>query len=152
MNDNNVGRFDPEKEEWDSYCERLEAYFKANEVTEAEPMAARLIALMGPKAYGVLRTLCAPQKPSALAYNDLKVLFDGHYGVKHLHLAERTKFYARRQLPKETATLFLAALRCIAQNCNFGDGLSDHLRDIFVSGMRSEATRKRLLIEKDPKS
>ena len=46
-------------------------------------------------------------------------------------------------------TDYLAELRRLTAHCEFGDHLSEALRDRLVCGLRSEATQKRLLTEPD---
>ena len=43
--------------------------------------------------------------------------------------------------------MFVAALRKLAEHCEFGDVLNDILRDRLVCGLRNEAAQKRLLTE-----
>ena len=50
-----IGEFDHEKEDWPAYQERMELFLQANAV---------FLTLIGPKTYGLLRNLVAPEKPS----------------------------------------------------------------------------------------
>ncbi|KAK3556351.1 hypothetical protein QTP70_007083 [Hemibagrus guttatus] len=43
----------------------------------------------------------------------------------------------------------MAELWRLAEHCQFGDGLSDMLRDRLVCGLHSESMQKRLLTERD---
>ena len=56
-----MGTFDPE-EDWYSYVERLEQYCEANGIENAEKKRATLLSCCGPKTYGLIRGLVAPDK------------------------------------------------------------------------------------------
>ena len=59
------------------------------------------------------------------------------------------RFYKRD--PKETEGIkaYAASLKKLAEHCDFGDTLSDALRDRLVCGMRDGAMQKRLLGKAD---
>ena len=58
--------YDESTEDWESYVERIEEYFKANDVDDEKKVPC-LIATMGSKTYGLLKSLLAQanqgQKP-----------------------------------------------------------------------------------------
>ncbi len=58
----NIQEFDPQVETITTYLERLELYFDANTVA-AEKKVSALLYGIGPKVYGVLRSLLAPTCP-----------------------------------------------------------------------------------------
>ena len=64
---------------------------------------------------------------------------------KPLVIAERFRFHRRGQSPGESVANFVAELRRLATNCEFGTHLDEALRDRFVCGLSSEASQKRLL-------
>ena len=64
-------------------------------------------------------------------------------------IAERFKFLGRRQQANETVLEFVAQLRKMAEHCRFGAMLGESLRDLFVRGLHSETTQKKLLSEAD---
>jgi len=64
-------------------------------------------------------------------------------------IAERFNFYRRNQEPGESIATYVAELRRLTTDCTFDAYLNDALRDKFVCGLRSEATQRRLLAEKD---
>ena len=61
--------------------------------------------------------------------------------------AERFSFYRRSQLVGESVADFVAELRRLARNCQFGDFLDEALRDRLVCGLQNEAIQRRLLTE-----
>ncbi len=71
----NIQEFDPQVETITTYLERLELYFDANTVA-AEKKVSALLYGIGPKVYGVLRSLLAPTRPLVWRRRPLTFLFD----------------------------------------------------------------------------
>ena len=63
-------------------------------------------------------------------------------------IAERYKFHQRAQKDGESVAQYLAALRKLAEKCEFGEFLDQALRDKLVCGIRNETIQRRLLTEK----
>ena len=84
---------------------------------------------MGSKAYGLLRSLLAPTKPTEKKFEDLVKVMKDHLNPKPLVTAERFKFHKINQKEGETIAEYLAALRKLADACNFQDFLGEALRD-----------------------
>ena len=62
-------------------------------------------------------------------------------------IAERYRFYVRNQAEGESISKYVAPLKKMSQNCEFGQFLQDALRDRFVCGLRNDHIQKRLLSE-----
>ena len=56
----------------------------------------------------------------------------------------RYKFNAHSQNNKECIADFVASLRHLAENCEFGTSLDDMLRNRLVCGLRDARVQKRL--------
>ncbi|XP_060070306.1 uncharacterized protein LOC132550276 [Ylistrum balloti] len=132
---------------WDEYVERVEQYFIANGVEDADKQRSILLTVMGQKMYGLVRNLTSPAKPSAKTYDELKTLISQHLKPKPLIIAERFKFYQRNQHSNETVCQYVAGLRRLSEHCEFGAFLDDALRDRFVSCLSSIPTQRKLLTE-----
>ena len=59
-----IGEFNPQREDWTSYTERLQKNFAANEIEEAAKQKAVLLSVVGAETYQLMRSLTAPQKPT----------------------------------------------------------------------------------------
>lgn len=129
--------FDDSQESWANYTERLEQYFIANEVADNKKVPA-LLSLIGPKTYGLLRDLTAPEKPSSKSFVDLVAILQAHLAPKPLVIAERFRFHKREQKEGESVNAYAAELRRLAEHCEFGTNLNDSLRDRFVCGLRQD--------------
>lgn len=143
-----IEEFDCANEDWETYIERVELYFIANDA-EDEKKAPTLLSLMGLKTYGLLRNLLAPQKPASQTFQVIVNTLKNHLSPKPLVIAERFHFHNRNQSKEESISEYVAELRRLTQFCEFGAGLSDALRDRLVCGMHCQSTQKRLLSEKD---
>ena len=148
-----VGTIEPfcvAKGDWQSYSERLEQFFLANQV-EGERKVATFLTVIGEEAYSLLRTVVAPEKPSGKSFEELVGALKTHLNPKPIVIAERFKFHQRNQQEDETISTYLAELRRLTEHCDFGNYREEALRDRFVCGLVNEAIQKRLLTEKDMK-
>ncbi len=143
-----IGPFDTNVEDWTSYSERLEQYFVANGIPEDKKVAG-LIGEIGGETYKLLRKLTFPAKPSTKSYTELVELLQKHLAPPPIVIAERFRFHKRDQQQHENVNDYVAELRQLAINCNFGDYLNEALRDRFVCGLRREAMQRALLSEAD---
>ena len=71
----------------------------------------------------------------------------GYYKPKVLEVEESYRFHHTLQSENETVTEYANKLKRLAVNCNFGAYLTRALRDQFVGGVKSQATKKKLLSE-----
>lgn len=132
---------------WDEYIERLEHFFTANEIEDADKMKSILLTVCGHKMYGLIRNLTSPNKPADKTYAELKTLIAQHLKPKPLAIAERFRFYQRNQGKQETVSQYIAELRKLSEFCEFGEFLNQALRDRLVCGLSSVATQRKLLAE-----
>eukprot|EP00731_Ephydatia_muelleri_P004078 Em0002g254a len=120
--------FDTDLEPITAYLERVELYFSANGIGEDKKLAI-LLSVIGPKTYGVLRNLLAPSRPQEKKFSEVTEVLIRHFEPKLIVIAERFSFYRRSQLVGESVADFVAELRRLARNCQFGDFLDEALRD-----------------------
>ena len=143
-----LGEFNPDSEKISTYLERLNLFIEANSV-DADKKVAVLLTVIGAKDYALLQGLVAPANPREKSVDELMQALRSHYEPKPVIIAERFRFYKRSQSSGETIAAFVAELRRLAINCDFGNFLDDALRDRLVCGVRSEQTQRRQLTEKD---
>ncbi|XP_067022224.1 uncharacterized protein [Acropora muricata] len=138
------------------YSERLNSYLNnIGQVTaDASDTAKReadkrkvavTIFLIGKQTYSTLKDLCLPNLPAEKTYDQLTEILKGYYKV--LEVAESYRFHHTLQSENETVTEYANKLKRLAVNCNFGTYLTRALRDQFVGGVKSQATKKKLLTE-----
>ena len=143
-----IGEYDPQTENITSYLERLSLYMDANSVA-AERKVPVLLTVIGAKAYGILKSLTSPDLPKDKSLDELQKALKAHFDPQSKVIAERFRFYQRSQTENESVADFAADLRRLTIRCNFGDFLSQALRDKFVCGVKNTSIQKRLLTEED---
>ena len=138
-----------EDEDWEQYVERLEFYFEAKDITDEAKMKATLLSVCGASTYKLMSDLVAPQKPKEKTFLELKEIVQRHLKPKPSVIVQRYKFNTRSQQSGETIAEFVANLRHLSQDCNYGEVLADMLRDRLVCGVASDRLQRRLLAEQD---
>lgn len=138
--------FDMTSGNWTLYVERLEMYFKVNNV-DKNMWLAILITGIGDQTYELLSTLCSPSKPSELTYEKAVTMLKNHLQPKPAVMAERFRFRQRRQKDDENITQYLTEIKKLSKTCEFGGNLEENLRDQLVCGVKSDVIRQRLFAE-----
>lgn len=138
--------FNVNKDDWESYTERMEMYFLANDV-ETTKQTATLLTKVGAETYQLIKNLCAPTKPSAKEYKDIVKLISDHLCPKPSEAMERCKVHKASQSPTESIANFVARLKSLALYCNFED-VDNRLRDQLICGL-SDHNTKTLLFKED---
>lgn len=138
-----IGEFKEEDGSWSQYIERMEHYFIANAIEDVDRRRAILLSVCGASIYKLMSSLCAPQKPGKLSYSELVILVTTHREPKPSVIVERFKFNSRAQSHGETVSNYLSELRRLADNCEYGEFLSEMLRDRMVCGVRNERIQRR---------
>ncbi|XP_069109851.1 uncharacterized protein [Argopecten irradians] len=141
-----IDNFDDSVESWKCYQERLEQFFKANEVPNGKKVPV-LLSVIGGKPYSILHDLVAPDLPGDKSYVDLVGVLNGHFNPQPLQIAERFRFHKRDQKSGESIREFNAAIRKLSEHCGFGQSLDETLRDRLVCGLRNDNIQKKLLSE-----
>ena len=137
--------FDSTQEEWTEYVERLDSYFIANDLTDPAKKRAILVNAVGPKTYRLIKTLCLPDKPQDYSFGGIVERVKTHFHPKPSPIIKRYEFNERKQKPGESIAEFLAAIRKIADDCEYGTVLDDMLRDRLVFGVADKRLQNRFL-------
>ncbi len=145
----NFGTFNSSEEDFKSYSERMEQYFVVANITQEKDRVATMISMMGSRSYAKLKDLCAPTSPKELKYDEICKKMTDYYSPEKPTLANRFKFYRRKQLENETITDFLINLMRLAEKCNFGDFRDTAIRDALVCGVRDLTIQTKLLGKSD---
>ena len=69
-------------------------------------------------------------------------MFKDHFEPHVLTVAERQKFYCRRQTETESVVDFITALTKLSLTSSFETHLQDALRDQFIAGLRSDVIKR----------
>ncbi len=144
-----VGEYVEGQEEWRQYAERMQHYFAANGVENADKKRAILLSVVGPATYKLISSLVAPVKPGEKTYEQLVTLLTEHYNPKPSEIVQRFRFNSRFRQAGESVATYVSQLRAIAIDCNFGTSLDQMLRDRIVCGVNNDRIQQRLLAEKE---
>lgn len=68
-----ITEFNIDTESWSQYTERLKQYFIANDIVDKVKQRATLLSVCGAKAYGLMRSLVSPVKPSDKLLKELYI-------------------------------------------------------------------------------
>ena len=142
--------FDAENESVKSYTARAKIYFRANSIPDGI-QASVLLSCIGGKTYDILESLLAPAPLDEATLDTLVLTLEEHFQPKPNVIAQRFTFHQRNQKPTESIAEYLAALRKLAIDCDFGakEVLEATLRDRLVGGIRNTALQKKLLSTKN---
>jgi transposase InsO family protein len=157
--------FSGKAEDLDCYLERLELYLFANDlgnldlrddnsnqaavIARENKRRAVFLSVIGGPIYSVLRNLVSPAKPTDKSYDDLVKALKDHYNPAASVAVSRFKFHSRNKLAGESVGNYVSELRKLAEDCNFGETLSDMLRDRLLCGINEDNIQKKLLITKN---
>lgn len=143
-----MDEFDPSIKAATNDMERAQIYFEANDIAEAKKVST-FLSVIGKKTSVVLRDFVSLDNPKDKTRNQLVEVLKQHYKPVMLVIAERFTFHCRCQQPGESVAEFVAELNKMSLNCKFGTYLDNTLCGRLVCGLRSEATQKKLLTEKN---
>lgn len=134
-------------ENWPQYVERLQFYFKANDIDNGDKQVSIFLSVCGPKCYNLLRNLLTPVKPGDKTLAELCKVLEDYYTPAPSEIVERFKFNSRSRKKCENISCFVAELRKLAEHCNYNDHLENMLRDRLVCGINDPRMQRRLLSE-----
>ncbi|XP_049268704.1 uncharacterized protein K02A2.6-like [Rhipicephalus sanguineus] len=140
--------FDETASSWDAYRVRLEAYFEGNDITDSSKRRALLVASLSDSVVRVLQGRCPSTPVNSLTYEDVVKVLEEHYSPQVNETAASHAFFVRRQGDNEAVKDFVAYLRRLAKDCNFGSFLDRMLRDRIVCGIRDDEARRFLLTQR----
>ena len=122
-------------------------YFVANDVADGAKKRSILLSACG-ATYKIIRNLVEEDKLDTTSYDDIVKLVKAHFDPTPSAIMQRYKFNTRTREEGESVAAYVAALRDIAQHCEYKENLQDMLRDRLVCGVRHKGITNRLLAEK----
>ena len=139
--------FDLKRHNFLKYVQRVQHYFKANNITEDRKKAV-FLSVLGYETYEILANIFT--NPEKEDFDTLVDRLTNHFYPKSSIVAERYKFGCCHQGDSESLTDFIADLRRLSTCCNFkADALDENLRDRFICSLTQEYIWSRLLTETD---
>jgi len=87
--------YNPGKEDWKSYIERMQMFFTANDVKDAGKPRATLISSCGPSTYRQINDVLAPETLSDVSFVDLVTKMTDHFQPPPSEIMQRYWFNMR---------------------------------------------------------
>ncbi|XP_055701801.1 uncharacterized protein K02A2.6-like [Phlebotomus papatasi] len=144
-----VEKFQPQSGKWKRWVKRLETTFELFQVQDEVTRTRMLLHYMGAEAYDKLSDRVAPKEPEDLRYNEIVQELTVCYDPAPLEIVEIYNFHTSRQEENETIDEFLSRLRKLSANCGFAcsvcDNLNKTLRNQFVTGLKNQTMRNRIM-------
>ena len=140
-----IDAFNPEHEEWPQYIERLDQFFKANELTgddKATKWRATFLMVIGPGPYKLLRSLISPVKPIDKMYDDLVKKLTEHYSPTPSEVMQRFWFNSCSRKEGESVAAYMAELRRLVEHCNYRATLDKMLQDRLIWGINDAGIQR----------
>lgn len=103
------------------------------------------LSVTGPSLYSLICSLCTPDAPNTVAFDVLVQKLNDHFLPKPLEILCWFKFNKRDQRKGETISDFMAEVRKLSENCNFGIQLNSMLWNRPVCGIFDEEIQRKLL-------
>lgn len=129
-------------EPWESYVERLDMYFLAVGITDADAEKKKgiLLASVGKEVYQLMKNLLGrEEKPHSKTYTELCNLVKKHKTPTPPWQSERLKFLNRDRNHGETVMNYVAELKRLAHTCRFSEHEYENaLRDRLMHGIKDE--------------
>ena len=121
-----LSEYNSSKEDWQSYIERLELYFTANDIDDEVKRKAILLTSCGIECYHLFKGLTTPRKP-VKTFIELVTLMANHENLKRNPIAERFVLNMCNRKLGESISQYMAELRRLSQYCEYGDSLESML-------------------------
>ncbi|XP_058796648.1 uncharacterized protein K02A2.6-like [Phymastichus coffea] len=144
----NINEFNVEKDDSILWYDRLQQYYESNDVVEDKKVSV-FLTLIGSEGYALLKDLCIPVNPANKTLQELERIMREHKKSKPNVVTQRFLFKTRKQKEGESVMSFIASLRKISIDCEFGATLEENLRDQILIGVTSKEIKKKLLSEKN---
>ena len=115
-----IAEFCLEKENWTSYIERLHNYFIANDVV-AEEKKRVILSACGVATFKLVRTLVSSAEIEATSFSEIVQVLKDHFDPVPSAIMQRFKFNSRIRAAGESVSKYIAALRSLAEHCQYKD-------------------------------
>ena len=110
-----LGEFNPSRQDWISYAERLEFYFTANDIVTEKKQQAIMLSVCGAETYRLIRDLVAPTKHTEKPFAELVKIVKNHHQPPPSTISQWFYFNTRIEEMEETVSEFVAGLRRLSE-------------------------------------
>ncbi|XP_042149589.1 uncharacterized protein LOC121837828 [Ixodes scapularis] len=137
---------------WPAWKEAFLSYLHATGIHDVPPAQKKhvLFSMLGVEGQRIVSAFQLNTVPATEHLNEFEAFLaalEKHFEFSGCVALERKKLRSRTQLPGETVSEFLAALRHQGSFCAYGTALDEHLCDVFLEGLDSRRVQDRILRE-----
>ena len=114
----NIGQpseFDPQTESIVAYIERMQLFFRANDI-KAPKQVPVLLSLIGSKNYSLLRDLMSPILPQEATFDEVAKVLEEHFEPQPSVIAERFKCHNCKQQSSQSVADFCSRTEKVGQH------------------------------------
>ena len=131
-------------QEWAEYCEQMDFYFCANEITEAKQRKSILLASVGNDTFKLIRNLIGKEqlKAETTTLDVIVQRVKNHLAPRPNYIFARSDFFDCVRKPGQSVAEFIVVLRKLSEHCKFIN-LDEMLRDKLVNGLKDMQTQRR---------
>ena len=146
-----VTTFDPRgdphslSQRWERWQKSFSYFITASGIGNDARKKALLLHTLGTETQELFETL----PDAGESYDEALAALTASFIPQKNVTFERSVFNNANQQSQETIEQYVSRLRKLAQNCEYGNSLNDHLRDRVVSGCKGNKYREKLLAEKN---
>ena len=140
-----VRSFDPEVEKWEYYLPYFELELEAANIVEEDGRRDALLRKVGSKSFKMLFDHYRPRPLRECSYAELLGTLKGFYEEALSVTAERVAFNLRKREKNEKIRQFVNDLRALAGRCEFGNSLTERIRDQIIVGINNSDWQYELL-------
>ncbi|XP_065895806.1 uncharacterized protein [Dysidea avara] len=144
-----IAPFDPDTDKRTEYIKHLQFYFTTNNIRDGPKQKAILLSNCGASTFRILRSIVLPDALMDVTFTTLVNKMKEHWEPKSSVIVQCFQFNSRQRASNETVAEYMAALRKLAEHCNYGHSLNEMLGDRLVCRIANPTIQKRLLAEPD---
>ena len=104
---------------------------------------------LGPATFCRIGSLLTVARLGTIEYDELVTAVKDFYDPKPSIIAQRFRFNTKQKNPTESVAAYVAAIRRLAEHCDFKVTLTEMFCDRFVCGVNHDTIQTQLLAEKD---
>ncbi|XP_047993905.1 uncharacterized protein LOC125232321 [Leguminivora glycinivorella] len=132
---------------WRAYKQQLVCFFLLNDI-DVNKKVPLLITKLGASVYELLTTICTPDSPVNLTYDQICDKLEKHYHPVRNYALEQAEFRKRNQQKDENLDKYILELKKLSKNCNFNN-INDEIKERLFNGTFYEAVKFEVLKQAD---
>lgn len=134
----NIRPFDPDTEPWEYYLPYFELELRVARIRTEDDKRDLLLTKVGSQTFKFLVDHFRPAGVSDQSYGVLIRVINDYYVRENSVTTNRVAFILRKRAEDEDVGRFINALRALAGKCEYGQSLSERVRDQLIVGINNE--------------